>query len=390
MIYGVTPQGFVRKPYSVILDEILLDYETAFPGFRKHESNALYVQVQAAANREEKFWATLEAMYYSRFVITASGTSLELRVIDTIGPRIEPTYAIGTCKAIATPGTILPQGTLVNRSDGLVQYRLTKTYVAKDNNAFEVQVQATVSGTAGNIVAGMITNFATTIIGAQSIYNDIAIIGGEDIEDDDALKERYYASLVDSRGSNIPAISAKVRNATTVSAYRLRENRKGTEQTVDGVLMPSHSIALTVIGGTDDEVAKALFQTKAGGIDMVGDTSVEVKDVDGTPYTMQFIRANGTTVFVSANIVVDFLYLPQYTERIQKQIADFINHLGIDEKLEYNLLVAKAFDGIAGVKTITLTVGRSENPSESADIIPTANEKFVISESGIVLNVVRG
>lgn len=389
MSYGVTDQGFVPKPYTVILEEILLAYETAFPGFKRHESNALYIQAQAAANREEKFWSALESVYSSRFVITASGHALELRVIDNIGPRLAPKYALGTCKVIASAGTKIPQGSLINRQDGLVQYRTTRNYTAADANVFEIQVQATIAGDIGNAITGTITEFATTIMGVQSIYNDVAILGGSDAENDDALKARFYASLTDLRGSNIPAISARIRS-TSVSAYKLRENRKKVDDTVEGVLMPPHSIAATVIGGTDQEVAEALFHTKAGGVDMLGSTEVTVHDVDGAPYKIKLTRAAGTVIYVVITARVDYTFLPGYESKIKQQALDFINHLNIDETLDYNLLVARAFDGITGVRSLDLTVGRNQNPPGKVDIIPAPNEKFITELSNISVSITRG
>ena len=120
-----------------------------------------------------------------------------MRVIDNIGPRLAPKYALGTCKVVAAAGTQIPQGSLINRADGVVQYRTTKAHTAPDANAFDVSVQATIAGDVGNAIAGTITNFANTIIGVQAVYNDVAILGGANAEDDDALKARYYASFTD-------------------------------------------------------------------------------------------------------------------------------------------------------------------------------------------------
>lgn len=389
MQYGVTEQGFVPMPYTVILEEILSAYETAYPGFRRHESNALYIQAQAAANREEKFWSVLEATYNSKFVITASGHALELRVVDTIGPRLSPKYALGVCKVIATAGTKIPQGSLINRVDGAAQYRTTKEYVAIDSSAFEITVQATTAGEIGNTVSGTIRDFANTIIGVQSIYNDEAILGGSDAEDDDSLKARFYASLTDMRGSNIPAISARIR-ATSVNAYKLRENRKKVEDTIEGVLMPPHSIAATVIGGEDSEVANALFHTKAGGIDIIGDTEVPVQDVDGSEYKIKFTRASGAVLYVVITVKVDYTFLPGYETKIKQQALDFINQLRIDETLDYNLLVARSFDGVSGVRSLDLTVGRNSNPTDKVDIVPSPNEKFITELTKITVSITRG
>lgn len=389
MDYGITPQGFVKKTYQEILEEILEDYETVFPGFKRHESNALYVQAQAAANRLEKLWNVAEAVYYSRFVITAYGDGLTMRVIDVIGKRLDPKYAQGYCKVVADVGTVIPQGSLLKRKNSTLQYRTKKAYTVQSGDPLQIEVQCTTAGTEGNASKGSIISFVESIAGIKSVYNDVAIAGGSEQETDDELKARYYLSLQDSRGSNIPAINAKLRTLN-LDSFRVRENRNKTEQDVDGVRMPPHSIAATVFGGNDEEIANALFHTKAGGIDMKGDTDVTVTDVDGTEYPITFIRATGTDVYAKATIKVNYAFLGNSEAQLKQQISEYVNKLSIDEILEYDLLIARGFDGIPGVTSIDLAVGTSSNPTEREDLTPSVNEKFVIQQDSIKITINRG
>lgn len=387
MEYGITPNGFIKKTYPVILEEILENYETAFPGFKKHPSNALYIQAQAAANREEIFWNMLEAVYYSRYVITASGNALTMRVIDIIGKRLEPRPAVGYCKVIADRGTIIPQGALIKRKDSDIQYRVLYQYIIESSDPMQISVQCTTNGIIGNAPESTIESFVETISGVTSVFNDAAILGGAEEENDDELKERYYASLQDLRGSNIPAINAKLRSLG-LPAYRVRENRTKNEALIDGVLLPPHSIAATVIGGSDDDIADALFHTKAGGIDMLGSTSVTIVE-DGTNYKILFERGTGSTVYVKLAIKVNYQFLATYEQKLKEQIADYINHLAIDETLDYELLIARAFDGVPGVTSLNLFVGREASPTGQTDLKPKPNEKFVVSDDSVQITINR-
>lgn len=196
-------------------------------------------------------------------------------------------------------------------------------------------------------------------------------------------------SLQDSRGSNIPAINARLRTLD-LDSFKVRENRSKTEQTIEGVQMPPHSIAATVFGGNDEEIANALFHTKAGGIDMKGDTEITVKDVDGTPYQISFIRATGTDVYIKATIKVNYAFLGNFESQLKQQMMEYINKLSIDEMLEYDLLIARGFDGIPGVTSIDLAVGTTSDPTGRADLTPQVNEKFVVQPDSIKITVNRG
>lgn len=388
MAYGITDSGFIKPTYETILEEILLSYESSYPGFKRHESNLLYIQAQSAANREEQFWSLLESVYYSRFVITSYGSALDLRVTDRIGKRQAPQYAKGLITIQAAAGTVIPSGTLFRRADN-VQYRILQGLRIPSTAPAEAKIQCVTAGEIGNTDARTITELVTSVVGVNSVYNEDPIIDGAAEESDDGLKTRYYESLQDSRGSNVPAINASLRK-TGANAFKIRENRTSAGATVDGLQMPPHSISATVIGGTDKEIGQALLYTKAAGVDIIGTDSVMATYDDGVEYEIPFTRASGVTTYITFTINVSITFLGNHVDKIKAQAMKYINDLGIEQDVDYDLLIAKAFDGIPGVVGLNTTLGRTQGSQSSQDIIAALNEKFVTTLPNIVVTVTRG
>jgi hypothetical protein len=95
-----------------------------------------------------------------------------------------------------------------------------------------------------------------------------------------------------------------------VLSLSFRENIAATTQTIDGISMVAHSIYACVDGGTDNDVATALLETKSGGCAWNGGTSVDVVEpASGQTYTVLFARPTPipfkvrTTVSVSSSLI---------------------------------------------------------------------------------------
>lgn len=384
--YGVTEFGFNTKNYQTCLAEIVAVYKNKFPGFKAHESNALYLQAQAQANQEEQLWSALEAVYNSRFVLTAEHAALDYKTVDRIGARKESAYASGKVTISGAVGTNILQGELLRTSEASgLRFRILQNYIIPSNGSVEVEAQCTTPGLSGNVLANSVTSFVSTHIGIQGVSNSKALAGGTETETDIELRERFLTSLQDFRGSNIPAISARLRRVPDIAAFKIRENKTSNTLTVEGISMTSHSIGVTVVGGLDAEVGNALLHSKAGGINDLGTSSVSVPDVDGKLYTMKFTRGSGTKVFVSIELVVTGTFLNSDIRRLQEQAANYINKLDIEKDLVYNQLIAKTFSCIEGVTSFNLYVGRSSNPTTKVDISAAKHEKFIMSADDIII-----
>lgn len=106
---------------------------------------------------------------------------------------------------LGAPGTVLPQGASVTRSDG-VEYTTTAPAVVSGAGTVAVEVVATVPGAAGNIEVGATMTLASAVTGIQSTGAVTALVAkGVDIEQDDALRTRMLAAYqAPARGGATP------------------------------------------------------------------------------------------------------------------------------------------------------------------------------------------
>lgn len=109
--------------------------------------------------------------------------------------RKEATKAYGHVQVTAKAGTAIPVGTIFTTiADEYAEYvefmSVTSGITESDTVPIELEVEAVLPGTEGNVSAGAITLLGSNIIGVSSVYNAEATSGGTDLEDDDSLRER--------------------------------------------------------------------------------------------------------------------------------------------------------------------------------------------------------
>lgn len=109
--------------------------------------------------------------------------------------RKAATFATGTVLFTGNDGAVIPTGTLLQRVDG-TRY-LTQASAIIAGGAAEVAVSAELAGEAANEAADVIVSLVSPISGVVSNAEIGAggLIGGEDEEDDEALRGRVLARL---------------------------------------------------------------------------------------------------------------------------------------------------------------------------------------------------
>jgi len=109
--------------------------------------------------------------------------------------RKAATFATGTVLLTGNDGAEIPSGTAIQRVDG-TRY-LTQATVLIAGGEAEVDVAAELSGTAGNEAAAVAVSLVSPISGVASVAEVGAdgIVGGEDPEEDEALRGRVLARM---------------------------------------------------------------------------------------------------------------------------------------------------------------------------------------------------
>lgn len=130
MTYGVTANGFVPKPFSVILEELKLLAKQEFgEDIDLSENSRLLRFLEIVAKREDELWQLVEDAYYAGFIDFATGNSLDFLAALIGYKRREAKRATGTVTfSRSTPATsdiIIPAGTRVATSDSSLKTKAT-------------------------------------------------------------------------------------------------------------------------------------------------------------------------------------------------------------------------------------------------------------------------
>lgn len=157
--------------------------------------STVYVFARVQAGAAHMLHAHLEFLSRQIFPDQSEAEYLERQATLFGLTRRGATFAGGVVDVTGANGTVIPAGSLLQRSDG-TQYA-TDADVAIDAGAATVGVTATVAGAGGNADPGVALTFVTPIagIGVQATVGDGGIVDGVDEEDDDSLRERLLERM---------------------------------------------------------------------------------------------------------------------------------------------------------------------------------------------------
>jgi uncharacterized phage protein gp47/JayE len=206
--FGVTQDGFVVKGFDVIREDakerarqmwatlgLVPDLTATSP---------LLKLIEAASYEDAELWKRLEDFYYSAFVSTATGDTLDL-LGDDVGLVRRDNFAAGSVTLTLTGGLpgrtyVVPDGTvLLAPGTGQSFATLAPVELTADQPALPVAVRAFQRGSAGNVAAGAISTIDPAFRAVYlanlgpadvTVTNELGLSGGEGREDDDSYRGR--------------------------------------------------------------------------------------------------------------------------------------------------------------------------------------------------------
>jgi uncharacterized phage protein gp47/JayE len=159
-----------------------------------------------------------------------------------------------------------------------------------------------------------------------------------------------------------------------------------TGQTITLVFgRPGKSFEIVAQGGSDMNIATAIFGAKPAGIQAYGSTVVTVEDAYGNPYAIGFSRPTEVPIYVVLTLITDTYNVPgnsgsglnpnaQFTpssiQTIQQEIATIGNEVPIGGTVigfGTNGLIG-AFNNIPGIVDYTLYFGVAPSPATNTNI----------------------
>lgn len=194
------------------------------------------------------------------------------------------TSTVVTCDLGGLSGTLIPAATLAQDSNG-------NTYSLLGD--VTIPFSGAASSSWANVATGPIPCPAGTlnqvyqaIPGWDTITNPSDGALGQNVETRAEFEFRRKNSVaLNSRGT-VPSIYANVFNVDGVLDCYALDNPKGYAVNVGATNYPmvAHSLLISVIGGTDADIAEAIWNKKSDGCDYNGNTTVIVTDPSGYNY----------------------------------------------------------------------------------------------------------
>ena len=288
--------GFKRPTFDEIVEELQQNaLETLGYDTNVSDTGNIGKILKIVAYMCNQLWQDVEGAYLSAFVGTATGVSLD-RVAVLMGlSRDMDIASTVTVTFVGEVGATIEEGFEVSTDDNIVFFTTTEAIVG-EGGTVDVICECEETGQVGNVKAGAITTIVQPVADLTSVSNTNDASGGKDKETDAEFRERIKESLGTDTGSTTDAILTAILELSGVMSAIAISN--DTNEEVDG--RPPHSFQVYAYGGSDAEIAQAIFDKKPIGIQPVGDISVNVRDIAGQTHVVRFSRAEMENVYVKA------------------------------------------------------------------------------------------
>lgn len=386
--WGVTERGFRRPTYVELLNAIEYKARELF-GERANLTvrSPLGIFLRIFAWMLNILFALMEDVYNSRFVDTAVGTSL-YNLGRAIGLSLLPAQkASGYVTFSGAVGTAIPSGFLVKTVAGYQYAVLVAGRIGADGTVI-LPVQAVGTGADYNADAGTVKEIVNPLDGVSSCTNASAMTGGRWRESDEEFRDRYYKSVDFAGGVNADAIAGEIlQNVEGVYSAICYEN--DTDE-VDALGLPPHSFEVVAYGGLDEEVAKAIFRRKAGGIQTYGGKTIPVVALNGQSYDIHFSRPATVPIYIKVyDLETDTNFPWDGESRIKAALISFIGGdvqggLPIGTDVLYMALPG-AILSVPGVVDFSLSIGTSAAALAVKNIVIGTREKAVTNADAITI-----
>lgn len=393
---SLTPAGFAVPEELAILTGVFADLTAAFGGALNQSLSTPQGQLATAI-------AAIIASNNDQFLALANGVDpafADGRMQDAIGriyflTRNPPLPTTVTATLTGAPNTLIPAGSLAQATDGTIYQSLGDVTISS-NGTSPAQFQSLDTGPI-DCPAGTLTRIYRAITGWDAITNAAPGVPGRDVETRAEFEQRRSNSVALNAVGVLPAIRAAVLNVPDVLDAYITENPGAAARTLAGVSLPPHSLYVAVVGGTDADVARAIWAKKNPGCDYYGNTTVTVLDTTSgysppyPSYDVTFQRPTPLPIYIDVQLATNVGVPADAETRVREAVQAAFNGQdgGSRARIGATLLASRFYAGVAAlgnwVQIVAINVGTSANPTGdrvavNMDQVPTLADANVTVE----------
>jgi uncharacterized phage protein gp47/JayE len=374
---SISAAGLTIPSYTQILNYLIAQYQAIY-------GQSVYLGVDSADYQEISLFASMAADVLKTAQLTWNNQSPQTAVgagLDSIIKlnglqRLIASYSTVVLTITGTPGTVITNGIVQDSIYGYNWNLPASVTIPNTGTITAVALCQQIGAVA--ILAGQISTsgIVTPTLGWLTVTNAGPSVPGQPVEVDAKLRSRQALSVA------LPSISlpagtlAAIAAVSGVTRYAMDENSTAT---TNGNGTPSHSIAPVVEGGTDLDVASAIYYNRGLGCGTYGTTTVAVTDaISQIVSNINFYRPTYAPIYV----VITAHLLPGGSSATLTAMSDalvtYLNSLQIGELVSYGALVSVAMSvnpnlTLPIVSVRTLFFGTSASPTTTTDVVMAFN-----------------
>lgn len=315
-----------------------------------------------------------------------SDTPLTLAVTIADQITLGPSPAIGTAIGVLDENGF---GLVIIESAVAITVVATATGTGLIDDKFGARaaMTATVTGPI-SALSGTLTGIETPLGGIAGVVNDLDATIGRNLETDPEYKQRHFLTINAQGCGTVQAIEARV--LTTVPDIESVKVFENDTDAIDAEGRNPHSFETFAVGGTDEDVARAILECKPAGIETVGDISVLLPET-----TKPIFLSRPTEGFLHLDIVVTpgegFPTTGDPVAAIVASVTAFLGKGGPGELKQgidlYRFQLAEPINAaVAGIASAVIETDDTPLPGDApaftaSDII-VADDEILISDSG--------
>lgn len=278
------------------------------------------------ANDAEVFSAldeTLQQAYNSKDPNKARGYELDVICALTGTSRSDGSSSTVAVLLQGVAGYPIAAGFRIRSRTTGTQWRLDNTWTLDSNGQVTAPFTCVSSG-AVEADAGTLAEIVDTVPGLLSATNPEPATPGTGVESDSSLRIKRATAVGRPGNNQVDSMYGELFAVTGVRRVRIYENDTDTTDT-NG--LPPHSTASIVDGGTDDDVAMALYIKKNPGAAMYQVGTPVTVDVRSTLYpsnvkTIRFSRPDYVDMVIVVNVAASDLLPSQ--ELLESEIRQAV------------------------------------------------------------------
>lgn len=303
-----------------------------------------------------------------------------------------------TCVCTGATGTIIPPGALAQAVDGTIYQSLGQVTIPSSGsvpNTFAAIDDGPIA-----CPAGTLTKIYRVVPGWDTVNNPTDGSVGRVVESRSQFEARRSASVAINALGILPSIRAAILNVPDVLDAYVTENPTNASQTVGSVTIPANSLYLAVLGGTDADVARAIWKKKAPGCRYYpGNTTVTVQDTSSgysapyPSYSVVFQRPTPLPIYFTVSLTNGGAVPSDVQLQVRTAMAAAFNGEdgGARARMGATLYASRFYAAIASLgpwaQILSITVGAAANPTGTSVAVPI-NQAPTLSAANVIVNLV--